>query len=128
MRALLRNLREELCLLCGEGEYFHIGCDEAYNYSFTKENMDFICDFINEVGREMKAEGRRIIAWGDMFLYRYPDYNPNNRYSCHCPEPGPDKYMLEHLDRNTVIADWQYNVKEAPVETSDVFTSAGFVR
>lgn len=126
VRALLRNIRKELCLLCGEGEYFHIGCDEAYNYSFTKENMDFICDFINEVGREMKAEGRRIIAWGDMFLYRYSHYNPNNRYSCHCPEPGPDKYMLEHLDRNTVIADWQYNAKEAPVETSDVFTSAGF--
>lgn len=126
VRELLRQIRNELCQLCGSGEYFHIGCDEAYNFSFTKENTDFICDFINEISSEMQSNGRRIIAWGDMFLYRYPTYNPNNRYSCNCASPECEKYMLERLSRDVIIADWQYNVKEAPVETSSVFTRAGF--
>ena len=126
VKALLRRIRQELTELCGNGRYFHIGCDEAYRFEFTQENMDFICDFINEIGDEMEAQGRKVIAWGDMLLYRYGHYHPQNRYSCNAPSPEAEHYMLEHLSRRIVIADWQYHCKHAPVETVSVFQSAGF--
>ena len=126
VRKLLRQIREEMVELCGNGRYFHIGCDEAYNFEMTKENMDFICDYINEISDEMKASNRRIIAWGDMFLYRHPHYNSTNKYACNAPSAEAEQYMLERLSRDVIIADWQYNPTEAPVETAEVFTKAGF--
>ena len=126
VRRLLRSIRNELTELCGSGSYFHIGCDEAYNFKFTKENMDLICDFLNEISEDMKQQGRRVIAWGDMFLYRHENYNPKNVYCCNAPTDEAVQYMLSRLSRNIVIADWQYDVTESPVETSEVFTKAGF--
>lgn len=126
VRALLRQIRAELMELCGDGSYFHVGCDEAYNFEFTRENMDFICSFLNEISKEMEACGRRIIAWGDMFLYHHAHYNPANKYTCNAPSAEVEEYLLEQLDKNIVIADWQYDAKHAPVETSAVFTKAGF--
>ena len=68
VRSLLRAARRELIELCGEGSYFHIGCDEADGFTYSKNELDFICDFINETADELKKIGRRAIAWGDMFL------------------------------------------------------------
>ncbi len=126
VRALLRKVREELCALCGEGSYFHVGCDEAYNFSFSEESMDFITDFLNEVAEEMRAKGRRIIAWGDMFLYRRPSFNKDNVYCCGAPSAEKEAYMLTKLDKSIIIADWQYDAKHFPVETASVFAKAGF--
>ena len=126
VRELLRKIRKELIELCGEGEYFHIGCDEAYNFEFSKENMDFICDFINEVSSEMKTSGRRVIAWGDMFLFKHPDYSPNNVYCCNAPTHEAERYMLDHLDKSVIVADWQYDATYAPVETASVFAREDF--
>ena len=126
VRALLRSIREELLELCGDSRYFHIGCDEAYNFSFTEENMNFICDYLNEISAEMIAKGRRAIIWGDMLLYTYEHYNPKNRYCNHAPTPEAANYMLARLSRDLIIADWQYHAKFAPVETADVFVKAGF--
>ena len=94
VRALLRQIRAELMELCGPGSYFHIGCDEAYNFEFTKDNMDMICDFLNEIGEDLRAHGRRVIAWGDMFLYRHENYNPKNRYTYNAPGEEEVQYML----------------------------------
>ena len=126
VRELIREIRKELIDLCGDGEYFHIGCDEAYNFDFTKENMDFICDFINEVSEEMNRIGRRAIIWGDMFLYRHESYSKENAYACNASTPEVESYMLDRLDRRVIIADWQYDAVEAPVETASVFVKAGF--
>ncbi len=126
VRQLLREIRAELLTLCGEGSYFHIGCDEAFTFEFTKENVDHICDFINEVADEIAEKGRRAIAWGDMFLYRHPQYNPKNPYTCNAPSPEIEQYMLERLHRSVVMADWQYDAVQAPVETAAVFRRAGF--
>ena len=126
VKALLASIRRELLELCGEGSYFHIGCDEAYGFELTEENMMFLCDFINGIGDELAAIGRRAIIWGDMILFRHDDWNPNNRYSCHAPSPEVEPFMLAHLDRKIVIADWQYHAKHAPIETAAVFTNAGF--
>ena len=126
VRELLRQIRRELCDLCGAGSYFHIGCDEAYNFDFTTENMDFICKFINEVDDEMAALDRRVILWGDMFLYRHPHYKSFEKYTCNAPTAEVEAYLLEHLHRNLVIADWQYDANQFPVETASVFQKNGF--
>lgn len=126
VKSLLRYVREELCELCGEGEYFHIGLDEAYGFEFTDESIKTICSYINELSEEMKAKGRRVIAWGDMFLYKHKHYNENNRYTCNAPTAEIEKYMLDNISRDVIIADWQYRVNEPPAETSLVFKNAGF--
>ncbi len=127
VRALQRQVRRELCDLCGEGKYFHVGCDEACSYDLTRtENMDTICDYLNEISREMTAEGRRIIMWGDMFLYRHPHYERGGSYTCLSPSPESEAYMLARLSREIIIADWQYNPGKAPVETAETFKRAGF--
>lgn len=119
VRALLEKVRDELCELCGDGEYFHIGCDEAYGFDLsTKEGMDAILDFINGVTRDMKPKGRRVIVWGDMFLNRHENYNPANKYCTHAPTLACEDYMLEGLDPFAIVADWQYDATTYPVETS----------
>jgi len=126
VKELLRKIRDELCELCGSGDYFHIGCDEAYGFGFSKEDMDMICDYINGIADEMRSKNRRVIVWGDMFLYRHPHYNPENKYACNAPTAEAEAYMLKCLSKDLIIADWQYNVNQAPVETAEVFARAGF--
>ena len=125
VRALLRQVRAELMELCGEGSYFHVGCDEAYGYDLNPvENRDAICDFLNEIAEEMAAYGRRILAWGDMFLYRHPHYNRG--YCCLSASAESEAYMLAWLDKRVILADWQYTPGRGMVETTEVFVRAGF--
>ena len=125
VRALLRQVRAELIDLCGEGSYFHVGCDEAYGYDLNPvENRDAICDYLNEIAAEMDACGRRIIAWGDMFLYRHPHYNRG--YCCLSASAESEAYMLARLDKRVILADWQYTPGRGAVETTEVFVRAGF--
>ena len=126
VKVLLRRIRDELIGLCGEGKYFHIGCDEAYHFDFTEENKKMLLDFINEISDELSTRNRRAIAWGDMFLFRYPSYNPKNHYTCNAPSPEIEQYFLNGLTKKIIIADWQYNSPKAPIETSAVFKTAGF--
>ncbi|MBQ9085964.1 MAG: family 20 glycosylhydrolase [Clostridia bacterium] len=126
VKELLRQVRNELTELCGVGSYFHIGCDEAFNFSFTRENMSFICDFINEINEEMAQQNRRIIIWGDMFLFQHEHYNEKNVYTCNAPSADTEEYMLNRLNKKIIIADWQYDALHAPVETALVFQKRGF--
>ena len=125
VRELMRKIRAELTELCGEGKFFHVGCDEAYNFDLNPvENRDAICDYLNEISAEMTARGRRIILWGDMFLYRHPHYTRG--YTCLSPSAEAEAYMLDRLSKDVVIADWQYFPGRGAVETSEVFVRAGF--
>lgn len=126
VKKLLRQIREELAELCGNGRFFHIGCDEAYHFEYTKEDMDYICDFINEISEELRLQNRRVIVWGDMFLYRHLHYNPENKYTCNAPTAEAEAYMLGRLSKNLMIADWQYDAVQSSVETSTAFKQAGF--
>ena len=126
VRALMRSIRAELMELCGEGSYFHIGCDEAYNFEFTEENMNAICDYINEISEELEGCGRRAIAWGDMFLHLYPHYDARSRYAAFSPTPETERYMQGRLSKRVIIADWQYNAAVTPVETTQNLKNAGF--
>lgn len=126
VRELQRQIRKELIELCGNGKYFHAGCDEAYAFDFTKENMDFVCNFLDEIARDMNEVGRRVIIWGDMFLYRYPHYAEKNKYACNAPTPEVEEYFMKNLNHNIVIADWHYSATVAPFDTSLLFKNAGF--
>lgn len=126
VRELLGRVREELIELCGEGSYFHLGCDEALPFDFSKESIDALCDYIGGIATELRAKGRRAIVWGDMFLYRHPEYEPKNNYTCAAPSAEVERYFLSRLDRSIVIADWEYWAPVAPVETASVFQKAGF--
>lgn len=126
VRELLAKIRRELCELCGNGKWFHIGLDEPFNFQFTEENTQMVCDFINEINRDIKSLGRRTIVWADMFLYYNPEYNKKNQYTANCPDEKTQNYMLAHLDKDILMGDWQYDCAHAPVETSAVFTNAGF--
>jgi len=126
VRTLLRAVRKELIELCGKGSYFHIGCDEAYGFTFTEENMRTMCDYFSALADELESEGRRTLIWGDMFLYKHPHYHEETRYDANAPTAEAEKFMLSLLDRRLIVADWQYNVNAYPVETSLLFQSEGF--
>lgn len=124
--SLLRAVREELCALHGPGDYFHIGCDEAYRFSCTDENVARISRFINETAAELRTAGRKTILWGDMLLSHRPEYNPRNVYTAAAPDAAGEERMMRALSHDLIIADWQYDVREAPVETALTLQKAGF--
>lgn len=121
---LLKKIREELMDLCGEGKYFHLGCDEAYTLHNNAENGAALCRYLNRIQEELAEEGRQGIIWGDMMLLK-EDYNPYGDYSC-TGEPNVRKVMLEQLSRNLIIGDWHYRVTTAPWMSSLAFRDAGF--
>ncbi|MBQ5926320.1 MAG: family 20 glycosylhydrolase [Clostridia bacterium] len=123
---LQRKIRAELIELCGEGDYFHIGCDEAYSAT-TKEEFESVVDYINSVAGELAKQGRKTIMWGDMLLH-IDTLKPQvkNNYIMLAPSVEMQELLLRKLSRSVVIGDWQYSVENAPVETSLFFKEQGF--
>ena len=58
VKDLLKEMRREMCEICGEGEYFHIGLDETYYNPGSEEEKDKIYEYITELCEVVKAEGR----------------------------------------------------------------------
>ena len=123
---LLRSVREELIDLCGEGKYFHLGCDEAYNFEITTDNYTVLTEYLNGIFAELAKSGRRPIIWGDMLISNRDTFNKRNIYTASCKNEELEKCLLSSLDRSIIVADWQYSVKEAPVETALIAKAAGF--
>ena len=118
-KELLKKVRAELMELCGEGEYFHLGCDE----SGLEFDADDLAAYLNEVSDELKANGRRAIVWGDMLLSRR--FEGLGGYECNST-PEYATALLDKLSRDVIVADWQYNVKERPWKSSAFLKSRGF--
>lgn len=123
VRELLKKVRRELCELCGDGSYFHIGCDEADGFVFTKENVDFLIDYLNEISADMKSLGRRVFVWGDMFISKEEGLGD---YICNAPSVEWAQYIRKNLSRDIIIADWQYDMAEVPMKSALVFKEDGF--
>ena len=120
VRELLRSIRKELIELCGEGEYFHLGCDE----SGIEFDANDLTSFLGEVSDELKAEGRRAIVWGDMLLSR--SFHELGGYECNST-PEYAKALLEGLSKDIIVADWQYNIrKDRPWKSSALLKEKGF--
>ncbi|MBQ8893941.1 MAG: family 20 glycosylhydrolase [Clostridia bacterium] len=112
---LLKQIRLELYELYGEGEYLHIGCDEAYYYTRCEEERQKLPDYLRNLTAEVAAEGRRPMIWMDMLLER-DRYNKKYKAAATCA-PGEVELLQNALHPATVLVDWQYHMPEAPVET-----------
>jgi len=132
VRELLRNIRNELMELCGEGGYFAIGCDEADDLGQGEDGLAVaaeLCEYLNGVQEELSAVGRRVIMWGDM-LFSRADFKIDK------PQPGEfyegnsnhtfAEAMQNGLDKRIVIADWEYNIVSEEWKTAIAFKEKGF--
>ena len=124
VRERLRGVRKELMELCGEGKYFHLGCDEA------QENMDAeygysVAEYINEIQSELEKEGRRAIIWADMLLCREEFKNATEKTEANSRKETADA-LVNTVSKNVVIADWQYAITADTWVTSKYFVDKGF--
>jgi len=109
---LMKQVRAELYELFGEGEYMHIGCDEAYFYTHCDEERVLLPEFLQKLTGDVVNEGRRPMIWMDMLLERKK--YPNCTATC---VPEEVELLQGALHPDTVMVDWQYRIKEAPVPT-----------
>ena len=119
---LHKKVRQELCEMFGNGEFFHIGCDEFADYfrlfadNDEDESKAFV-KFINDTGKDIeKAHGRKTMIWAEMFLdkkdFPWPFCANTNDTFCYNPDGlSDDMYLI----------DWQYNIKEDRTESVDYF-------
>lgn len=126
VRTLLKQMRKELCELFGAGEYFHIGCDEAHFYSSEYYPLSALCDYLRELTAEVALEGRRPILWGDMIVPYDCSSDKADRAAAAWKKAAEMKPLMKALDRGSVIADWHYDVKTAPVPSVLEFARNGF--
>jgi hypothetical protein len=68
VNSLLKQVRQELYELFGEGEYMHIGCDEANYITRNAELRHKLPAYLAKLTNEVEAEGRRPMLWMDMLL------------------------------------------------------------
>lgn len=107
---LLKQIRKELYELFGDGEYIHLGCDEAYYISHNGSLRKKLPDYLGKLTREVEAEGRRPMLWMDMLLEKgvFKD----------CYTVG-EKDEVEALRKATaassVFVDWQYDCFDSPI-------------
>ncbi len=108
--ALLHRVRGELYELFGEGEYMHIGCDEANYISGCAELREYLPTYLGRLTSEVEAKGRRPLLWMDMLLEkdRFP--------GCFCTaEPDEGEVLRRATAPSTVFVDWQYDCTEVPI-------------
>ena len=64
--------------------------------------------------------------WGDMLISTEETGCGRPEYYCAEKNKKDAEIMRKYIASETVIADWQYRVKEAPVKTSAFFEEKGF--
>jgi len=124
---ILRNVRKELIELCGEGKYFHLGCDEAYTFATCpicrKHNKsELLLNYLNGLAKELQEYNRIPIIWGDNLLERK---EWESTYTATSDIQGIQE-ILNKMDKNIIINDWQYRVQEGQCKTSEYFKKKGF--
>ena len=122
---LLRELRRELYEVFPGAQYFHLGCDEVYSYETGDEAQALMARFLRDRIEEVLQEGKRPIIWGDMLLNSQA-CGVGKPYFCGCDTPEHARQLLEAIPRETVIADWHYDVLQPPVKTSIYLKQQGF--
>lgn len=116
---LLAQCRKELIELCGEGKYFHIGCDEAYTFGSCdkcseRSRNELMLEHLTNITVDLKKYGRRPIMWADM-LFNKDDFD--STYEIY----GKEEYKIRpHLPREIIMADWQYNLFEEFATSKDL--------
>ncbi|NLD86670.1 MAG: family 20 glycosylhydrolase [Clostridiales bacterium] len=126
---LLGDIRDELCELCGNGDYFHIGCDEAYSFATcskcaSRVPYELYAEHINAITASLSKKGRRPIMWHDELINR-SDFKCVDTVVAngHVHNTYP---ALDLLDKRVIIADWQYYYKTKDNPTTPYFIKKGF--
>ncbi len=109
-KMLLRRIREELYDLFGEGDYMHIGCDEAYFISKNARLRQLFPQYLIELTREVEREGRRPMLWMDMLLDKGV-----SALDCSVDDQKEVEGIRNSLAPSSVFVDWQYDCTEAPI-------------
>ena len=127
-RDLLREVRRELYEVFPNARYFHLGCDEVYSYEKGEEDQRRMREFLRSLIEEVQAEGVRPIIWGDMLLNAEACgvEGGHQPYVCGCDTPEHGEALIAAIPKDTVIADWHYDVLEAPIQTSIYLKEKGF--
>lgn len=108
--SLLKQVRGELYELFGEGEFIHIGCDEAYYITRNEMLRGELPSFLEKLTNEVEAEGKRPMMWMDMLL-------EENTFDC-CYATGKKdeaSRLRGCVAESTVFVDWQYNCRTSPI-------------
>lgn len=118
---LLANVRKELYELFPHSEYIHLGLDEAFYYTKDDNLRAKMPDYLKRLTDAVVSEGRRPMVWMDMLLEK-------GKYKDCCSACRADEVelMQKSLNPKTVMVDWQYDVKEAPVESLLSLKDSGY--
>ena len=108
----LKKARKELCEIFGEGEYFHIGCDEAFMYVRSDEKRKALPAYLKRLTDEVVSEGRKPMMWMDMCLP-----SMGSGYFTFAKDSEATA-LLESLNPETIAVDWQYDIKQSPLKSS----------
>ncbi len=113
---LMKDLYTEVAALF-PSPYFHIGCDEvnwggselSKNALKTRTKNQIWADYVNTLNGYVKSLGKKTIIWGDVPIY-------------------VEKEVLDLLDRDIVIMDWNYreNRKEVVDSIAHAVLKKGF--
>lgn len=127
-QALIRAVCDELMGFAGPGQYFHIGCDEAYSHGTCDrcrqtDRVKLFADHVNGLAAHIEQRGRRAIMWGDALLERskWPA-----GFAANGSPDLPTHLSLDSISRKIVIADWHYDVTKGDVPTLAHFRERGF--
>lgn len=108
--ALLRQVREELYEVFGDGQYMHLGCDEAYYITQNKELRNTLADYLAALTNEVEHEGRRPMLWMDMLL------EENTFDDCTATGKKDEVVHIRNATaKSTVFVDWQYHCTAVPI-------------
>lgn len=123
--SLLASLRGELYELFPHSDFFHLGCDEVYSYESGESSQRMMREYLHRLLETVHNEGKQPIIWGDMLLSREMLNLPEG-YFCGCDTPENALKMINAIPRYTVIADWHYDVFDAPLKSSVFLKEQGF--
>ena len=107
---LLAKIRGELYELFGEGEFLHIGCDEAYFITRDAALRQMLPDYLGKLTHQVEAEGRRPMLWMDMLLEK------DVFEGCYTVGEADEVERIRNATaKSTVFVDWQYRAYQAPI-------------
>ena len=111
-RRYIEDIVTELCDIFDEPEFFHIGCDEAYNAgscSLCAENFpEKLAAHINYFHDLLKKRSVQTMMWHDMLIVEGdPAFRGFTAY-------GNERTcgLIDSLSRDIVLCDWEYSYRE----------------
>lgn len=133
---LLAQMRSELLEVFGPGEFFHLGIDEAYSFAScpacrmaASDKAAFLADYINDLAAQLQSIGRRAIIWHDELVdgETFRDkLQPSELLVPAYPHIHKTEGAIDLLNKDILIADWQYWIYESGSPTSAYFMEHGY--